>query len=84
MTMFPLLTSWIDDRSQTFVKNPQQIDPNAGGSPFNAVTAAVPGLIEAEEFDEGGLDVAYFDTTGGNDGNVGGSVALPSKAGAGS
>lgn len=62
------------------MKHSQQIDPNAGGSPFNGVPVSVPGPIEAEFFDAGGDGVAYLDTTMGNNGNVGGSVVLASKA----
>lgn len=34
--------------------------------PFGGTPAAVPGVIEAENFDEGGQGTAYFDTTSGN------------------
>ena len=37
-------------------------------TPFGGSPAAVPGRIEAENFDEGGQNVAYFDTTAGNSG----------------
>lgn len=33
---------------------------------FGGVAPTVPGLIQAEEFDEGGQGVAYSDTTAGN------------------
>src|SRR5262245_36400698 len=36
-----------------------------GGSPI-----AIPGTIEAADFDEGGPGVAYFDTTFGNSGGA--------------
>jgi hypothetical protein len=35
-------------------------------TPFFGTPAAVPGLIEAENFDNGGQGVAYYDTTAGN------------------
>jgi subtilisin family serine protease len=37
-------------------------------TPFGGVAAAIPGAIEAENFDEGGDGVAYHDTTIGNSG----------------
>lgn len=36
------------------------------GQPFGGTSATVPGTIEAEEFDEGGQHVAYYDSTPGN------------------
>ncbi len=41
-----------------------------GGSstPFTGTPIALPGTIEAENFDNGGAGVAYFDTTPGNSG----------------
>src|SRR5262249_54016282 len=41
----------------------------AGAStPFSGTPAAVPGIIEAEDFDLGGEGVAYHDTIAGNEG----------------
>nr|MBA2301465.1 hypothetical protein [Acidobacteriota bacterium] len=40
---------------------------SGGSSPFGA-TVALPGIIEAENFDNGGSGVAYVDTGGGNSG----------------
>ena len=37
-----------------------------GGDPFGGTPAAVPGTIQAENFDNGGQNVGYFDTTSGN------------------
>jgi len=37
---------------------------------YGGTAAALPGMFEAENFDQGGQSVAYFDTTGGNSGNV--------------
>jgi len=40
-----------------------------GGSPaYGGTPAPVPGTFEAENFDEGGQSIAYFDTTPGNAG----------------
>src|SRR5262249_29733613 len=39
-----------------------------GASPYGGTPRAVPGVIEAEEFDEGGEGVAYHDSTVGNKG----------------
>jgi hypothetical protein len=47
-------------------------DGPAGGSPpsfaYGGSAVALPGRIEAENFDEGGAGAAYLDTTGGNSG----------------
>lgn len=39
-----------------------------GNTPFGGNPAAVPGRVQAENFDEGGEGVAYHDTTAGNSG----------------
>lgn len=39
-----------------------------GNTPFEGMAAAVPGRVQAENFDEGGEGVAYHDTTAGNSG----------------
>ena len=41
----------------------------SGSTPFNGTPAALPGLIQAENFDEGGAEVAYSDNTPWNAGN---------------
>src|SRR5262249_16343258 len=44
-----------------------------GGStstPFGGTPPSLPGAVQAENFDEGGQSVAYFDTTPGNSGNA--------------
>jgi endonuclease/exonuclease/phosphatase family metal-dependent hydrolase len=57
------------------------ITSNAGGSvapsssssspsPFYGSPASVPGTIQAEDFDNGGEGVAYYDTTAGNSGGA--------------
>ena len=43
--------------------------PSASG-PYGGTPAAIPGTIEAENYDLGGEGVAYHDTTAGNSGNV--------------
>ncbi len=43
---------------------------NPISSPFTGTPAAVPGVIEAENFDNGGEGVAYHDTDVGNNGNA--------------
>jgi hypothetical protein len=40
------------------------------GSPFAGVPAAIPGLVQAESFDEGGQSVGHYDLTPGNKGGV--------------
>jgi Carbohydrate binding module (family 6)/Cellulase (glycosyl hydrolase family 5) len=37
-----------------------------GGSPFGGAPAAIPDVIELENYDLGGQGIAYFDTTPGN------------------
>ncbi|MEM7586739.1 MAG: FG-GAP-like repeat-containing protein [Acidobacteriota bacterium] len=39
-------------------------------SPFGGTAAVIPGVVQAEAYDLGGQNVAYFDTTAGNTGNV--------------
>lgn len=39
-------------------------------SPFSGAAIALPGTIQAEDFDQGGEGVAYHDTTSGNAGGV--------------
>jgi hypothetical protein len=36
------------------------------GTPFSGTPATLPGIIQAENFNEGGQGVAYYDTTSGN------------------
>ena len=40
----------------------------AGPLPFGGTPTMVPGLVEAENFDDGGNGVGYHDTTAGNAG----------------
>jgi predicted amidohydrolase len=41
-----------------------------GSTPFSGTPVTLPGRIEAENFDNGGANIAYFDTTTGNRGGV--------------
>jgi len=43
---------------------------SSGASPYGGTPVVLPGTIEAENFDEGGASVAYFDTTPGNRGGA--------------
>jgi PKD repeat protein len=40
------------------------------GTPFGATPAPLPGIVQAENFDNGGEGVAYHDASAGNSGNV--------------
>jgi hypothetical protein len=42
--------------------------PAYGGTPYGGAPAIIPGTFQAENFDEGGQGVAYFDTKAGNSG----------------
>jgi len=44
--------------------------PPSGSTPFGGTPWPVPGTIEAENFDNGGQNVSYFDTSAGNKGGV--------------
>ena len=45
--------------------------PSSGGStPYGGTPAALPGTVQFENYDTGGSDVAYHDTTSGNAGGV--------------
>jgi hypothetical protein len=41
-----------------------------GSTPFTGMPAPLPGTVEAENFDNGGAEVAYHDTSGGNSGGA--------------
>jgi phosphatidylserine/phosphatidylglycerophosphate/cardiolipin synthase-like enzyme len=43
---------------------------DTGSRPYGGTPAAVPGTFQAENFDEGGQFVAYYDTTAGNKGGA--------------
>lgn len=40
------------------------------GSPYGGTAISLPGKVEAENYDLGGLNVGYFDTTTNNSGNI--------------
>ncbi|MCC6301294.1 MAG: carbohydrate-binding protein [Gammaproteobacteria bacterium] len=44
--------------------------PSGGQAPFGGTPWAVPGIIQAENYDTGGANVAYSDSTNGNAGNI--------------
>jgi hypothetical protein len=44
--------------------------PPAGPTPYTGTAVALPGIIQAENYDKGGDSVAYHDTTAGNSGGV--------------
>jgi hypothetical protein len=44
--------------------------PTGGSTPYGGAPVTLPGLVEAERFDEGSAGVAYHDTTGGNSGGA--------------
>jgi hypothetical protein len=47
-----------------------ELTRSGGSSPFGGNPVTLPGKIEAENFDEGGASVGYFDTTAGNRGGA--------------
>ena len=47
-----------------------EIVSKPGQAPYNGTAAAIPGIIEAENYDEGGEGIAYHDNDPGNTGNV--------------
>jgi probable HAF family extracellular repeat protein len=47
---------------------PLTIMPAGSSWPFGDTPRPIPGIIQAEDFDEGGEGAGYHDTTGGNDG----------------
>jgi len=55
----------------TSTATPSSTAPPASGlTPYSGTPAAIPGTIQAENFDNGGEGVAYHDTTSGNSGGV--------------
>jgi len=54
-------------RDSTIVAKPASAAPPSGGmTPYTGTPAAIPGVIAAANFDNGGEGVAYHDTTAGN------------------
>ncbi len=50
--------------------SPVSPPPSSGPTPFSGTPTALPGTIEAENYDLGGQGVAYSDTTAGNSGGA--------------
>src|SRR5262249_8596260 len=48
--------------------NRLELSRSGGATPFVGVVVSLPGTIEAENFDDGGQSIAYFDTSPGNRG----------------
>jgi hypothetical protein len=44
--------------------------PVAGSQPYSGTPVAVPGKVQFENYDRGGSNVGYYDTTSGNSGSV--------------
>lgn len=44
--------------------------PSGGSTPFGGVPRAIPGTIQAEDFDDGGEGVSYHDVDAGNNGGA--------------
>jgi hypothetical protein len=55
----------------------------ATSTPYSGTPAAIPGTVQAENFDNGGEGVAYHDTTSGNAGGVYRSTDVDLAAGSG-
>jgi carbohydrate binding protein with CBM6 domain/parallel beta helix pectate lyase-like protein len=49
---------------------PPSTPPPSGRAPFSGTPIALPGTIQAEDYDKGGEGVAYHDTTAGNSGGA--------------
>ena len=58
---FHYATMWIGDENGPFEKEER--------APFKD-TIAIPGIVEAEDYDKGGLNIAYYDTDRKNEGEV--------------
>src|SRR6202040_61058 len=54
----------------TIVAKPAPVPPPVVSPPFTGTPSAVPGTIQAEDFDNGGEGLAYHDTTAGNAGRA--------------
>ena len=50
--------------------NRMELSRSSGAGPFGGAPRVLPGIIQAEDFDDGGPSVAYFDTTSGNRGGA--------------
>ena len=61
-------TGWWGNLNSLRLTVPGAPPPPSGSTPFGGVASAIPGSIEAENFDEGGEGVAYHDLSSGNAG----------------
>ena len=52
------------------VDTPGSLPPSFTGYPYSGTPQAIPGVVQAENFDLGGEGVAYHDTATGNDGGM--------------
>lgn len=52
----------------TVIVNPAT--PSSNNTPYGGTPWLIPGIIQAEDFDNGGQNIAYFDNTSGNSGNA--------------
>ena len=54
--------------------------PTGGSTPYSGTAPTMPGKIEFENYDGGGMDIAYYDTTASNTGAVYRSNAVDIQA----
>jgi len=66
-TLIATGTEGVATATATIVVEPR---PPSQSTPFSGVPVHVPGTIEAENFDEGGAEVAYHDDSAGNSGGA--------------
>jgi hypothetical protein len=46
------------------------VESSPSSTPYGGTAAALPGIVQAQNFDEGGRGLAYYDTTAGNSGGA--------------
>ena len=54
--------------------------PSGGSTPYTGSPVALPGTVQFENYDAGGADIAYYDTTASNSGGAYRSNAVDIKA----
>jgi hypothetical protein len=54
--------------------------PSGGSTPYTGSPVALPGTVQFENYDAGGMDIAYYDTTASNSGGAYRSNAVDIKA----
>ncbi len=65
------LTATDNDGASNFGTVSVRVHPAASSqTPYNGTAQVIPGLVEAEFYDEDGAGVAYFDTDAGNNGRA--------------